>query len=115
MCPLKLYSDRNNLTSECPLASSMPSNIAFSSLNLWIFQGSVALPKYEPTDQPLIVLNVVVLVCILLASDKTSLIPFPFLLASLMCSVVREKSFRKTLLLKLFKNFFYSKLKKKLC
>ena len=64
--PPKLYSDHNHLTSECPMASSVPSNIASSSSNLWIFQGSVALPKYESTDQPLIRLDLVVLVSFLL-------------------------------------------------
>ena len=63
-------------------------------------------PKYEPTDQPLILLDLVVLVCILLASDEASLIPFPFLQAPLMCSVGRKETFRKTLSLKKKKNFF---------
>ena len=83
----------------------MPCNIASSSFNLWIFQRSVALhstqsPKYEPTDQPLILLDLVVLESILLASDEGSLIHFPFLLAPLICSVGPEKTFRRTLPLK---------------
>ena len=51
--PSKLYSDRNNLTLECPLASSMPSNIASSFLNLRISLPTQS-PKYKPTDQALI-------------------------------------------------------------
>ena len=41
-----------------------------------------------------------VLVCILVASDEASQIPFPFLLASWMCRVGREKTIQKTLTLK---------------
>ena len=58
-------------------------------------------------------LDLVVLVCMLLASDKASLIPFPFLLASLMCSVGRKKFFRKTLSLKYNKKSFLFQAQKK--
>ena len=91
----------------------MPSNIASPSSYLWIFQGSVALSKYEPTDQPLILLDLMVLVRTLFASDEALLIPFPFLLASLMCSGGREKLFERDYHSKIKKKLFYSKLKKK--
>ena len=82
----------------------MPSNIASPSSYLWIFQGSVALSKYEPTDQPLFLLDLMVLVRTLFASDEALLIPFPFLPAPLMCSGSREK---------LFERDYHSKIKKK--
>ena len=105
--PPKLHGPRGHCP-PCPPSrwscSRMPlglpyvySNNASSSLNLWIFQGSVALLKYEPTDQPFILLDLVVLLCILLASDEASLIPFPFLQTPLMCSVGRGNTFQKTL------------------
>ena len=64
-------------------------------------------PKHEPTDQPLILLDLMILMCILLASDEVSLILFPFLLSRLMCSAGREKTFRRIISLKNKKSFLF--------
>ena len=53
------------------------------------------------------------LVCMVLASDEVSLIPFPFLLAPLMCSVGREKLFERHCFSKIIKKYFLIQAQKK--
>ena len=90
------------------MAFSMPSCNASSSLRLWIFHGSVALPSHSVADiqtyeSTFFLYGPVVLLHMVVALDEASLISFSA--NPLMCNKGRKTTSQKTLVPKTKKYF----------